>query len=153
VLIEPKKESGVFALFVQLSVLEPTLFPFRIIDYDTHSGMDSIVKGDNTLPIYQSKLFYVEFKYILLDNFNHSFEHLHSIICWDTQVKHDDVVKDFNNEERQMVIVPPTREGEYIKYFLDNHRKQHKIEVFVLKDYLREKLGLEFRPRTINSSY
>jgi hypothetical protein len=37
-------------------------------------------------------------------------------------------------------------DGTYTGYFLRANFKQN-IEVFVLKDYLREKLGLNFRPR------
>jgi hypothetical protein len=147
-LIEPQRESGVFALVVQLSLLEPGLFPFEIIDYDTHSGIDVIVKGDHSTPLNQSKLFYVEFKHVLGQQFNHSFENLHSIVCWDTQIKHDDIVIDINKEERKMIISPPNGPEDYTRYFLDNPRKAHKIEVYVLKDFLKEKLQLNFRPRS-----
>jgi hypothetical protein len=80
--------------------------------------------------------------------FNHSFANLHSIICWDTDLKHNDVVRDINREERKLLIAPVDKEGEYTRYYLDNPKRAHKIEVFVLKDYLKEKLGIEFRPRT-----
>jgi hypothetical protein len=147
ILVEPSRESGVFALIVQLSIIEPGLFPFEIVDYDTHAGIDVIVKGDHTTPINQSKLYYVEFKYDFNTQFNHSFENLHSIICWDTQIKHNDIVSDINNEERKMSITAPQGAQDYTKYFLDNPNKAHKIEVLVLKDYLKEKLGIDFRPR------
>ena len=152
-LIEPRRESGVFALLIQLSLLSPGLFPFQIIDYDTHSGLDVIVKGDDSIPIHQSKLYYVELKYFLTSNFNHSFENLHSIVCWDTEIKHGDIVEDIAKEERKMHIAQPGNPREHTRYFLDHPRRAHKIEVYVLKDYLKEKLGLEFRPRgTVNPS-
>lgn len=150
-LVEPKRESGVYSLFVQLATLRPKLFPFQILDYDTHEGIDVIVKGDHTTPIQQAKLFYVEFKQTFASNFNHSFENLHSIVCWDTQVKHDEIVTDINGENRKMVIVQPEKDGEPVKYYLDNPRQPHKIEVYVLKDYLKTTLGIEFRPRTADS--
>ena len=59
ILIEPQRETGVFALTLQLQIIEKGLFPFFILDYDTHSGIDIIVKGDNTTPINMSKLYYV----------------------------------------------------------------------------------------------
>ena len=149
ILIEPNRESGVFALVLQLSVMTPDLFPFHIVDYDTHSGIDVIAKGDKTTPIQSSKLYYVEFKHFLTkQEFNHSFDNLHSIVCWDTEVKHNDVIKDLRGEERRMHIAPKSKDNGYTRYLLDNPSKLHKIEVFVLKDYLKEKLGLEFRPRT-----
>lgn len=147
-LVQPERESGVFALTIQLTTINPRVFPFQILDYDTHAGIDVIVKGDHTTAIYQSKLFYVEFKHYLKNNFNHSFVNLHSIICWDTDIKHGDIIEDINKEKRKMTIVAPTQPGEYTKYYLDEPRNPHKIEVFVLKYYLKEKLNIEFRPRT-----
>ncbi len=89
----------------------------------------------------------MEFKRNLTKVFNHSFENLHSVVCWDTEIKHDEIVKDINGEERKLQIVQPSKEGDYTRYFLDNPRKAHKIEVFVLKYYLKEKCGIEFKPR------
>jgi hypothetical protein len=148
VYVEPRSEIGVYSLVLRLAETNKNLFPFYIVDYDTHQGIDVIAKGDKTTPIQMSKLYYIEFKYYLDKNFNHSFENLHSIICWDTQMKHNETVKDINDEERKLVIVQPEIDGEYLKYFLDHPRKAHKIEVFVLKDYLKSKIGLEFRPRS-----
>jgi Histidine kinase-, DNA gyrase B-, and HSP90-like ATPase len=148
ILVEPQRESGVFALTLQLQILEKGLFPFYILDYDTHSGIDVIVKGDNTTPIQVSKLYYVEFKHYLTIDFNHSFTNLHNIVCWDTTIKHNDILKDVSGEERKMEIIQPLDENDYTKYFLNNPRSAHKIEVFVLKDYLKQKLSIEFRPRT-----
>ena len=148
ILVEPQRESGVFALTLQLQILETGLFPFYILDYDTHSGIDVIVKGDNTTPIQVSKLYYVEFKHYLTADFNHSFVNLHNIVCWDTTIKHNDILKDISGEERKMEIIQPLDDKDYTKYFLNDPRKAHKIEVFVLKDYLKQKLLIEFRPRT-----
>ena len=81
-------------------------------------------------------------------DFNHSFVNLHSIICWDTTIKHNDLLKDISGEERKLEIIQAENEQGYTKYYLNNPRSAHKIEVFVLKDYLKQKLGIEFRPRT-----
>jgi hypothetical protein len=151
-LVEPERESGVFALTIQLATLEPDIFPFEILDYDTHSGIDVIVKGNHNMPISQSKLFYVEFKHFLKNSFNHSFENLHSIVCWDTEIKHEEICQDINKEKRKMIIVPPSNENDYTRYFLDDPRSPHKIEVYVLKDYLKEKLNIDFRPRTMKNT-
>ncbi|MEG3345384.1 ATP-binding protein [Pseudoalteromonas sp. B5MOD-1] len=152
-LVEPERESGVFSIFIMLSQLDEKLFPFVVIDYDTHDGIDVIAKGDSTTPIASAKLFYVEFKRTLSKGFNHSFENLHSVVCWDTDIKHDDVLSDINNEERKMQIVAPEDNNDYTRYFLDNPKKAHKIEVFCLKSYLKEKLKIEFRPRPSNAVF
>lgn len=147
-LVEPNRESGVQSLVVQLQVLEPELFPFKIVDYDTHEGIDVIAKANDQASVLGSKLFYVEFKHRLTTEFNHSFENLHSIICWDTELKHNEVVRDINKEERKLLVYGPQNGNDYTRYYLDNPRKAHKIEVFVLKDYLPQKLMVSFRPRT-----
>ncbi|WPD24299.1 MAG: ATP-binding protein [Candidatus Electrothrix scaldis] len=147
-LVEPERESGVFSIFLILSQMNEAIFPFHVIDYDTHDGIDVIAKGDRSTPIASAKLFYVEFKRTLSRGFNHSFENLHSVVCWDTDIKHDDILKDINNEERKMQIISPDSENDYTHYFLDNPKKAHKIEVFCLKSYLKEKLDLSFKPRT-----
>lgn len=150
-LVEPERENGVFSIFLILSQMEKNLFPFHIVDYDTHEGIDVIVKGDAQTPIVSAKLFYVEFKRNLIKQFNHSFENVHSIVCWETEVKHDDILKDINNEERKMQIISSDSDGDYTRYFLDNHKKAHKIEVFCLKSYLKERLGISFSPRNSKS--
>lgn len=150
-LVEPERESGVFSIFMMLSQMDESLFPFHVIDYDTHDGIDVIAKGDKNTPIASAKLFYVEFKRTLSTGFNHSFQNLHSVMCWDTDIKHDDILKDINNEERKMQIISPDSEKDYTHYFLDNPKKAHKIEVFCLKSYLREKLGLSFNPRSADA--
>lgn len=150
VLVEPTSEIGVYTLFLQLAITTPSLFPFQMLDYNTNSGIDVIVKGDKNQPISSSKLFYVEFKNILSTDktFNHGFSNIHSIVCWDTKMKHQDSIKDFNNDERQLVITQPQKKGDHTKYFLDNPNKANKIQVYVLKDYLRQKINIQFRPRT-----
>ena len=145
-LIEPQRESGVFTIFMQLSSYDSGLFPFTIIDYDTHSGIDVIVKAKDDIPIKSSKLYYVEFKNYLTKDFNHSFENLHSIICWDINLKdlkNNDEVIDIANQRRTLKIIQPEHEGDYTRYYLDSMRSGRKIEVFVLKYYLKEKLGIE----------
>jgi hypothetical protein len=146
-LVEPNHESGVFALLLKIATIDPVAFPFCIVDYNTHTGIDIIAKGDHTTPIQQSKLYYVELKFQLTNQLNHSFDNLQALVCWDTKVKHGDKVLDINGNERVLRIEQPSREASYTGYFLDSRRKV-QIEVFVLKDYLREKLGIEFRPRT-----
>lgn len=154
-LIEPQRESGVFTMFMQLSSYDSGLFPFTIIDYDTHSGIDVIVKAKDDIPIKSSKLYYVEFKNYLTKDFNHSFENLHSIICWDINLKdlkNNDEVIDIANQRRTLKIIQPEHEDDYTRYYLDSMRSGRKIEVFVLKYYLKEKLGIEFVPRTEKST-
>jgi hypothetical protein len=153
VLIEPQRESGVHSLVVQLSLIKPELFPFTIVDYDTHEGIDAIVKNRDAVPIHSSKLYYVEFKHFLTGSFNHSFKNLHSVVCWDTELKHGETVEDVSKEERKLSVVAPADDKDYTRYFLDHPRSAHKIEVFVLRDYLPQRLTVAFRPRTDKDIY
>jgi len=145
---EPTCEGAVFAMVTKLSLLKKDFFPFQPLDYATHQGCDLLVKGDSTTPIHQSQIFYVELKWWLTNFLNHSFENLKCIVTWDTKVLDGGTVTDINGETRIMQVVGPTRPGEYTKYMLDNLRSGIKIEVIVLKDYLREVLNVEFRART-----
>jgi len=148
-LFEPQLESGVYALLVQLSILEPDLFPFEMIDYNTNTGIDILVKEKNSLTLEQSRIYYVELKRMLDKDFNHSFEYLHSIICWDTKLADGDEISDIQGNSRILKIANPEKEGDVTRYFLDNDRSDRKIEIYVLCDYLKEKLSIEFRPRLI----
>lgn len=149
-LVEPQREQGVYALVIQLLTINPNIFPFKILDYDTHSGIDVIAKGADNTPIQQAKLFYIEFKYALEENFNHSFENTLCVICWDTKIKHDEEVTDIAGKKRQLKVIFSDSEN-YTKYFLDDPSGSFKIEVYVLKDYLKEKHQIEFRPRNSKS--
>lgn len=74
---------------------------------------------------------------------------LRGVVCWDTNVKQGDTVTDVADEACTMMISEPSgAEGSHTKYFLDRPKRAEKIEVYVLKDYLREKYGIEFRPRS-----
>ena len=154
-LIEPQQENGVFTVFMQLSNLKPDLFPFVIVDYDTHFGIDVIVKAKDSMPIKTSRLYYVEFKNYLTKSFNHSFENLYSIICWDinsSDLKNGEEVTDIAGKKRTLRIIPPENSGDYTRYYLDSLRSERKIEIYVLKYYLNEKYGISFTPRTESSS-
>lgn len=154
-LIEPQMESGVFAIFMQLSSHDPGMFPFTIINYDTHSGIDVIAKAKDDIPIKTSKLYYVEFKNYLTKDFNHSFKNLHSIVCWDINLEvlgNGEEVTDIANQRRTLKIIPPADDRDYTRYYLDSMRSERKIEIFVLKYYLEQKFNIEFLPRTETAS-
>jgi hypothetical protein len=53
-------------------------------------------------------------------------------------------ISDINGEKRILKITKPK---EYTKYILRSDTEEHNIEIYVLKDYLKEKCDIEFRPR------
>ena len=147
-LFEPRQESGVFSLVLQLLSVKPDLFDFKIIDYDTSIGYDLLVTKDFNLDLNKASMRFVEMKYELKRDFNHSFQKLASVICWDTKLANGDEVQDLTGEKRVLKITPPKDKGSTTKYMLVSDYESHNIELFVLKDFFKEKLKLEFRPRT-----
>ena len=148
-LLEPRQEGGVLSLFLQLKTIRPDLFDFKVIDYDTSLGYDLLVTKDTALDLNQASMKFAEMKYELKRSFNHSFGKLWAIICWDCKLANDDEVLDIVGEKRSMKITSKdySDPSSYKKYMLVSNTSPHNIEVFVLKDYLKDKLGLEFRPR------
>jgi hypothetical protein len=150
-LFEPRQESGVFSLVLQLLANNPDLFGFRVVDYDTSIGYDLLITKDIALDLNRASLMFAEMKYELQRDFNHSFKKLATVVCWDTRLSNDDEVTDLTGEKRIMKITPPNMEEErgYTKYMLVSDTELHNIEVFVLKEFLKERLGLEFKTRII----
>ena len=149
VLLEPRQEGGVFSIVMQLLAIKPDLFGFSIVDYDTAFGYDLLVTQDTALDLNRAALRFVEMKFELKREFNHSFSKLAAVICWDTNLANQDVVLDMTGAQRTMKITSPKLDKnlKYQKYMLVSDTEQHNVEVFVLKDFLKEALGCEFRPR------
>ena len=148
-LLEPRQESGVYSLVLQLKALEPSLFDFKVLDYDTTLGYDLLVTTDSALDLNQASMKFVEMKYELKRTFNHSFKKLAGIICWDCRLSNDEEVADLTGEKRYLKITnkDDSLANSYKKYMLCSYTTGHNIEVFVLKDYLKDKISLEVRPR------
>lgn len=150
-LLEPRNEGGVFSLFMQLSTARTDLFSFHVVDYDTGLGYDLLVTRDTALDLSQASMKFVEMKYELKRSFDHSFGRLWAILCWDCNLANDEEVVDIVGEKRNMRITGRdySTPGSYKKYMLVSSTAPHNIEVFVMKDYLKDRLDLDFRPRGI----
>jgi hypothetical protein len=143
---EPRQEHGVFAIYHAIDILESDLFPFEIIDYDTHAGIDVLARLKNSgVDLERSSLRYVEFKHFLKENFNHSFRRLYGIVCWKINIKDDETVKDVFGNVRKLRCVPKSSSDTFTQYFLEDERDPHKIEIIVLEEYLQERLGIIFK--------
>jgi hypothetical protein len=149
---EPRQESGVFMLVLQLLTKKPDLFGFKLIDYDTSFGYDLLVTKDYSLDLAQTSKMFVEIKYELKRDFNHSFRKLAAVICWDTKLYNDAEVIDIRGERRSVKITPPSSDPklDYKKYMLVSQTEPHNIEVFVLREFLESKIDLKFSSRTEN---
>lgn len=149
---ERGQELGVHCLFSQFAVLEPDLFPFKVVDYDTHRGYDCLVSRVTAFDLNNPDLAFVEFKYNLEPTFNHSFDKLAYIVCWYCDLNHGTEIVDLAGERRILEIYPRDDTRDHTTYYLRAIGKPINIEVFVLKDYLKEKLKIEFKPRVAHSS-
>lgn len=147
-LLSPRTEAGVFALFAMASVLYPKAFPFRIVDYDTAKGYDALCTQSAVMDLTKDQLFFVEFKYVLKESFDHSFDKLGRVVCWDCKLGDGTEVHDLVNNKRILTVNAPTEGRPYTQYMLTSRSELHNIEVLVLKNYLKEKLNIEFKPRT-----
>lgn len=145
---ERGQEMGVHCLFAEVAALNPSAFPFTVVDYDTHRGYDCLASLSSALDL-SGTMAFVEFKYKLEPNFNHSFDHLRYVVCWECDLADGGEVRDLQNERRIVKIFERGGDRDHKTYFLQGMGKPHNIEVFVLRDYLKDKLGLEFKPRSV----
>lgn len=148
--IEPRQEGGVFSIVMQLLTLQPDIFGFKVVDYDTAFGYDLLVTKDLALDLNRAALRFVEMKYELKRDFSHSFKNLAAVICWDTRLANQDEVIDLSGKKRIMRITPQSEDEQlqYTKFMLITDTEDHNIEVYVLKEFLKEKLGLDFKARS-----
>ena len=144
---ERGQEMGVHCLFSEAAALKPDLFPFRVVDYDTHKGYDCLVSRSTVFDLNNPELAFLEFKYRLEPAFNHSFDHLAYVVCWECDLNHGCEVFDLAGERRILEIYERDELRDHKTYYLRGMGKPHNIEVFVLRDYLKDKLRVEFKPR------
>ena len=149
-IVEPSNEVGVLTVVNTIATVDPAAFPFRLLDYTTYRGYDALATlGRDDLPLEKLSMAYIEFKYELGSTFNHLFKHLAGIVCWETNLKDGDEVTDVGDNGRKLAIVPGNlQKKEHTRYWLGADRSRNKIEIFVLKEYLNERLDLRFEPRS-----
>jgi hypothetical protein len=149
-LVEPRQEGGVFSLVMQLLTLKGDIFGFTVVDYDTAFGYDLLVTKDTALDLNRAALRFVEMKYELKREFSHSFSLLAAVICWDTELSNQDEVIDLRGNKRILRITPRPAESAngYTKFMLVSDTEEHNIEVFVLREFLKDSMGIDFKVRT-----
>ena len=144
-LYEPRQEVEVLILFSVMKALRSELFEFKIIDYNTSNGIDALClleTGQGGLQ--KGNLRYVEFKRFLTNEFqNHTFTNVTAIVCWECNLENGDKITDFLNNERTLCI---TKTKDITNYTLVPPPEliMPPIKVYVLKNYLFEKLEVSF---------
>jgi hypothetical protein len=151
-LLQPTSESELFGLFVTLSTLRPELFPFEPLDYNTNRGVDVIARNRGSSPISDGEHWYVELKFVLQTQFNHSFKHLRYIVCWDfdDRITHGTEFRGIGDEQRKLTVSQDA-DGKNL-YFLDAPTSRVKIQIIRLKEHLANEIGIGFEPRPSSSA-
>jgi hypothetical protein len=143
--LEPRTEQGVLWLVSRLVALWPEHFQaLNVVDLDSHFGYDLLVLRKHHLTGAEEPAF-VELKHNLRDSadFNHSFDYLSSIVCWETSLHEDEELRDIREHVRVFKIARPNSERRFTRYFLNNPEGGLNIEVVVLRKYLEEVLALK----------
>jgi len=138
------RESEVFGLMMVVHALEPELFDFEPLDYNTTRGIDLVVRDKRDI-LEEHRLGYAELKYYLMPNFNHAFRFLKWIVCWDfgkTAVVDSLFVGAEESDRRSLKT--GIDENNHRVYWLDAPRAANKIHVIRLKELLNDRLGLQF---------
>jgi hypothetical protein len=143
-LVEPKNESELFGLLTTIVALEPNIFDFQPLDYNTTKGIDLIVR-DKRLVLAEHNLGYAELKLYLNAGFNHAFNYLRWIICWEfgRNVAIGTTFEGVSETDIRELKGETDAQGERI-YWLDAPRAANKIHVICLKEFLEKKRGLRF---------
>jgi hypothetical protein len=89
---EPQRELGVVALLAQLLAVEPSLFPFRVMDWNNAEGFDLLARDTSELGFEDASKFYVECKHWLTGTFNHSLNNVKYVVCWNSDLDNEAIV-------------------------------------------------------------
>lgn len=145
-LVEPSNESELFGVFTSVYAMRPDLFVFEPLDYNTSRGVDIIARNKSANMITEGEHSYIELKHTLqTKKFNHAFQYLRWIVCWDFDKAvgpGTELAGVGDNDMR--TLQSSTDDDEHPIYFLDNKKKCNKIQVVRLKEFLKNKIGLEF---------
>jgi len=145
---EPGREITLFGLISELNLLDPSLLALKILDYDDHVGIDLLVSrnGDPGHLLEKDRVAYTELKYELKSQINHVFDHLHAIVCWETDLVADKLVVDPTGRafSYRQIVQEGVTHSDLIPPPGDDHT--HSVKVLVLKRLLRERCGLQIDP-------
>jgi hypothetical protein len=147
-LMEPRQEVEVLILFSVIKTLRPDLFEFDIVDYSIGRGIDALCVLEPTQGgLGKGNLRYVEFKKALTHEFrDHTFAHLAAIVCWECNLENGAKVRDFAGKERILHITKTQAQTVYM-LLAPPDLPANNIKVYVLKEYLKEKLGVSLTTR------
>ena len=147
VLLEPTKlktgysESETMILLTQIMTLYPKLFTFNLLDYNTSKGIDFVVDINGTPK-------YIELKGTLNKKINHPFRYIDRFVCYDINLKTNDIVNDIEDFDTQLIINRNDQFASYDEQFKNTSYKSYQLipsssqiksmEIIVLKEILTD---------------
>jgi len=144
VFLEPANETEMLGFFSSIYSTFPEEFDFEMLDYNSTRGIDSVARNKTGNDVRDSEFWYVELKHMLKPTFNHGFQHLRLIVCWDFDRNIRDGTEFIGVEnESRTLVVSATEDGEPL-YFLDNRRGANKVQIIRLKEFLSRKKAITF---------
>lgn len=146
VLLEPRNEAELFGLFMKICALRPDVFDFEPLDYNTSRGIDIVARNRTSNKISESLFWYVELKYLLRETLDHGFKYLRWIVCWDfdKSISMNSEFAAVQETDLRKLEASKDADGNSL-YFLNSRTSAVKIQVVRLVEFLRERLGVEFR--------
>lgn len=141
----PRNEAELYGVFISLYTLNPENFEFEPLDYDESAGIDLLARNKSQNKIADCEFWYVELKYQFGSReFNHSFENIRYIVCWElsSRMKDGTVLKNSVDDASRILHIVPGANGEMKKYYLDSDDTAIKIRVICMKDYVTQKLQI-----------
>lgn len=153
VLQEPTKkksgysESETMVLLINIMAHYPSLFTFKILDYNTTKGIDFVVEVNG-----EAK--YIELKGTFGKKINHPFRCIDKFICYNTELAMDDVVMDIEDFETKLFINKDDVFSSYDDQYKNKKYKSYRLrpnsaqikdmEIICLKEILIDVIGAKF---------
>jgi len=145
-LLEPRNESELFGLFTKVFALRPDLFEFEPLDYNTSRGIDIVARNKTDNKISESNFWYVELKFLLRETLDHGFKYMRWLICWDFDKSIKKETEFAAVQESDVRTLESSKDGSGNSlYFLNSKTSAVKIQVIRLKEFLHQKLEVEFK--------
>ncbi len=149
-LVEPTNEAELFGLLMTIYAMRPDLFEFEPHDYNANRGIDMIAQNKGGNQLLEGSYWYIELKHTLQPKrFNHAFKYLRWIVCWDFDKGIADGSKFEGIEDADWRQLQSSRNDDgHQVYFLDSKAKPGKVQVIRLKEFLKQRLDIEFQARS-----
>ena len=145
--LAPNNEAELFGLFMEVYSRNPDSFHFEPLDYSTSRGIDIIGRVKTANSVTDPEFAYVELKFELRPELNHGFKYLGFILCWDfdRSIVFDQTAFAAISETEERFLKQSINSDGHHLYFLDSPKVTRKIEVIRLREYLSERLGIDFK--------